>query len=619
MAFSTETGGFGFAVPAPNLAQYAALSQLKPLSFSGGLQSPVQIKPLAGWQSPNTHPEYLAEGINKGLGSIGQGIIAAYKSKQDEKRDAVKFERDKELARIKAELGDPRLEEQIRHNQAMESAALDRIDKVSPSEAKSLSTRSLGGMSMPEPQSSGDGDIGYRPENGDMSYPSLKTGRDLTQPPSDQEFDSSGGQSPEKLNLGKSPLADLTSPQGMEAAPDLRGEAALSALASIPWGKVEGKYKSVGGVPAEPYSPQAPDWLRSPKSVTAPLSKLGGFGDQALPNTDKALSDVESYMGDKQGTNKVMEDAMGVDAIYSEQEAMALRDYARKSGRIEPEIKATQAGYEVNWPKPEVIEAAATRKEASKTRESAAKTQEGLRQQNTLNRESAMFQSHPAVKAFTSTNGMQQSFPRFVKDYDAILKNPEAAGVSDVGLLDMFARAEGGGRVTEGQANLVLGSMGLLDKAKTLGMKLDGGDRLSQNQRDQMLRVIAEDHDAQVKIANQAVEMTRKKLIKQGITDEDSLPQPYITPKTKWHALEEITNLQKQAFQLHEQRKREIAAGNKATADKLKDQIEEIGKNAVEIRKQIDNSKSAIINLHEIENTPQGWTGGAVTTLLQQQ
>jgi len=149
-------------------------------------------------------------------------------------------------------------------------------------------------------------------------------------------------------------------------------------------------------------------------------------------------------------------------------------------------------------------------------------------------------------------------------------------------------------------------------------MSLLGGDQLGKDQRDQMLRVISEDHDAQVNIANQAVKMTRAKLIKQGITDEDSLPQPYIAPKTKWHALEEITNLQKQAFQLHEQRKREIAAGNKATADKLKDQIEEIGKNAVEIRKQIDNSKSAIINLHEIENTPQGWTGGAVTTLLQQ-
>jgi hypothetical protein len=161
--------------------------------------------------------------------------------------------------------------------------------------------------------------------------------------------------------------------------------------------------------------------------------------------------------------------------------------------------------------------------------------------------------------------------------------------------------------------------MGLMDKAKTLGMRLEGGDRLSQNQRDQMLRVIAEDNDAQAKIANQAVQMTRAKLIKQGVKDEDSLPQPYIVPKTKFQALDEINELKKEALKLNAERQRAFASGDKSTSEKLKKQIEEIGKNAVEIRKQIDKSKSSIINLEEIESTPQGWTGGAATTLIQQQ
>jgi hypothetical protein len=622
MAQSTETGGFNFAVNAPNLAQYSALTELKPLSFAGGMQSPLEFRTMAAIRPPDAQPELVAQGIGKALGSVAEGISAVFKSKADERKDLLKFQRDKEIARVKAQAeSDYRqqtLEESKRYHDILAKNASDRIDKVTPTQAKSLSTRSLGGMQAPTEAKS-------QSEPLDFSYPSINTGRDLTKPLSDQELDNEveqmgGADDSQKLDLGKPPLADLTSPQGLEAAPDLRGEEALSALSSIPWNQVAGQYKSAGPIPAGSYSPQAPSWLRSPKSVMAPLAQLGGFGDQALPNTEKALADIASYTKEETaGTNKAMEDAVGVDAIYTEQDAMALRDYARKTGRMEPEIKATNAGYEVNWPTPMVLESAANRKDAAKAREETAKTQQGLREQNTLNREAVMFQSHPAVKAFTAPNGMQQSFTRFVKDYDAIVKNPEGAGISDVGLLDMFARAEGGGRVTEGQANLVLGSMGILDKAKQLGMRLEGGDRLSQNQRDQMLRVIAEDHDAQAKIANQAVQMTRAKLIKQGVKDEDSLPQPYILPKTKFQALEDINELKTQALKLNAERQKAFAAGNKTESEMLKKQIEEIGKNAIELRRKIDKSKSSIINLEEIETTPQGWTGGAATTLIQQQ
>jgi hypothetical protein len=611
-----------FAVNAPNLAQYSALTELKPLSFAGGMQSPLEFRTMAAIRPPDAQPELVAQGIGKAMGSVAEGITAVFKSKADEKKDLLKFQRDKELARVKAQSeSDYRqqtLDETKRYHDMLGQQASERIDKVTPKLGKSLSTRSLSDMPpLPETKQQ-DGSL-------DFSYPAIKGGRDFTKPLSDEELDveveqMGGAEDSPKLDLGNPPLADLTSPEGMEAAPDLRGEAALSALSSIPWDQVSSQYKSAGGMPSQAYSPQAPSWLRSPKSVTAPLATMGGFDDLALPNTEKALADVALYTKEEPAvTNKVMEDAIGIDAIYSEQEALALRDYARKTGRMEPEIKSTNAGYEVNWPTPMVLESAANRKDAAKAREETTKSQQGLREQNTLNREAVMFQSHPAVKAFTAPNGMQQSFTRFVKDYDAIAKNPEGAGVSDVGLLDMFARAEGGGRVTEGQANLILGSMGLMDKAKVLGMRLEGGDRLSQNQRDQMLRVIAEDNDAQAKIANQAVQMTRAKLIKQGIKDEDSLPQPYIVPKTKFQALDEINELKKEALKLNVERQKAFASGNKTESERLKKQIEEIGKNAIEIRRKIDKSKSSIINLEEIESTPQGWTGGAATTLIQQQ
>lgn len=354
MAFSTETGGVNFAVAAPNLAQYSALAELKPLSFAGGIQSPLEFRTMAAIRPPDAQPELVAQGIGKAMGSVAEGITAVFKSKADEKKDLLKFERDKEIARIKEAAGDARLDEQERHNRAMESNAAERIESVGGNKGKALSTRSLSNM-PPVPES--------KEQNGslDFSYPSIKSGRDFTKPLSDQELDTEveqmgGAEDSPKLNLGNPPLADLTSPQGLEAAPDLRGEAALSALSSIPWDQVQGQYKSVGGMPAESYSPQAPSWLRSPKSVTAQLSQLGGFGDQALPNTEKALADVASYAKKEDKTiNKAMEDAVGIEAIYSEQDAMALRDYAKNKG-IPAGLKATANGYEVSWPSQSEIE-----------------------------------------------------------------------------------------------------------------------------------------------------------------------------------------------------------------------------------------------------------------------
>jgi hypothetical protein len=357
MAFSTESGGVNFAVNAPNLTQYSALAELKPLSFAGGMQSPLEFRAMPAFTQPSTHPEYITQGIEKGMESVGKGITAVYKSKDDEKKDLLKFEREKELARVKAQAeSDYRqqtLDETKRYHDMLGQQAADRVTNVGGNKGNSLAFRNLDGL-PPLPES--------KEQNGslDFSYPSIKSGRDFTKPLSDKELDTEveqmgGAEDATKLNIGNPPLADLTSPQGLEAAPDLRGEAALSALSSIPWDQVQGQYKSAGGTPAESYSPQAPSWLRSPKSVTAQLSQLGGFGDQALPNNEKALADVASYTKKEDKTiNKAMEDAIGVDAIYSEQQAFALRDYAHKKG-IEPKkIEATNAGYSVIWDDDEI-------------------------------------------------------------------------------------------------------------------------------------------------------------------------------------------------------------------------------------------------------------------------
>ena len=58
---------------------------------------------MSAIRPPDAQPEAVAQGIGQALGSLGDGITAAFKSKADEKKDLLKFERDKELARIKAQ------------------------------------------------------------------------------------------------------------------------------------------------------------------------------------------------------------------------------------------------------------------------------------------------------------------------------------------------------------------------------------------------------------------------------------------------------------------------------------------------------------------------------------
>jgi hypothetical protein len=642
MAYSSETGGYSFA---PVLAKIdeQSLAGLKPLSFAGGGQSPVRFQPLAGWSVPSSRPELIGQGIASGIGSIAQGVIAAYKSKKD--REEKQKDREYELQKYQMQ----------RENKIQDEETIARFKASLPSRARGGSGGGSRGAGIaPDYDNEDDaGDYGVPSDQAVMSsvaepVPAPKAER------YNRDFSPIKGGSFESINLpeedeitedifnlknGSSPLGSITAPVDPSAAPSPRGEDALRALSTIDWSKVQGSLGASTGAGAIPTDipAQAPDWLRRPKAVTAPLATLGGFSDQALSNVDKALADAQmAYASGTEQPAVAPKTTSGVPKAafksYSEAQRYIDSQSANPNWYAQGAPKPDKFGnFIIPWKQHDPAAQAAreeaqksreetqkTREEQQRTREDISKTRQELLKQNILNRETAMFQSHPAIKAFTGQSGMQQSLPRFVKDYDAILKNPESAGISDIGLLDMFARAEGGGRVTEGQARLALGSMGLKDKAMQLGYKLEGGDRLSQNQRDQMLRVIAEDHAAQVNLANQAIVMTRNKLKAQGVTDETSLPQPYIKAQTKWEGIEEIAAMKSHAVEIHQKQKQAEAMGDKQTADDLKRQLEEIGKSATELRRKIDKSKSAIINLDEIENTPQGWGGGAGSVIFQQ-
>lgn len=105
MAMSLDQGGVAFTPAIPKIdGQASALASLKPLSFQP-VSSPIQFQPLAGWSTPTTHPEYVMQGISTALGSIGQGITAAYKSKKDDQLLADKYAHDLEVAKIRKGAG----------------------------------------------------------------------------------------------------------------------------------------------------------------------------------------------------------------------------------------------------------------------------------------------------------------------------------------------------------------------------------------------------------------------------------------------------------------------------------------------------------------------------------
>jgi hypothetical protein len=349
-----------------------------------------------------------------------------------------------------------------------------------------------------------------------------------------------------------SPLADLTSPQDiMEAAPEMRSNAALSALASIPWGQIGGQYKSAsGGVPSSPVDAQSADWLRTPKSVTAPLAGMGGVSNEFFPALDQSLTEIPSYSEEEK--NKAMEDAIGVDAIYGEKEALALRDYARQTGRMEPTIKATQAGYEVNWPSPSVLEAAASRKARAGELADLGKGRLDLRQRQmeiqTFNQSVDKFNTDPSLKR--SKEKLKPVIESFMGDLTELNRMGESYGnrsILDQSLIDQYVRFATGNVPTHNQYEMLTANRPLFSKLQTLFNKnvpASSKSLLEPQERKQMansmVKVLNMEHDGlNTKVANERRIVDKLKSQK---IDENNKPHRFPILKTDEDVQKEVNS-----------------------------------------------------------------------------
>ena len=245
-----------------------------------------------------------------------------------------------------------------------------------------------------------------------------------------------------------------------------------------------------------------------------------------------------------------------------------------------------------------------------------------VQRQRVINQERQGFSQDPNIKNYVGPNGMRQAAARFVRDYQAATDTPGATATADIGIMDMYGRAEGGGKITEGQQELLNKAASLKDRAAVWGIKLEGNNEfLSPAQRNMMLRVINDDQEAQVNIANSSINMMRKSLIKQGITDEDLLPQPYIAPILREPTKAAVDNAAAQARALSIQADQAKNAGDVEKFNALTKQIAQIMYNVKDKKELLDSAppNQQVLNLYDVEHKPQGWVGAGITTLVPEQ
>ena len=96
------TGGYSYTPQTANLGA-SPLSALKPLDVGVS----VQFTPMPKYEVPSTQEELVSMGAAKGFQALTEPVFAAIKAKDDEAKEAdkeaLKFDRDKTLARIRAE------------------------------------------------------------------------------------------------------------------------------------------------------------------------------------------------------------------------------------------------------------------------------------------------------------------------------------------------------------------------------------------------------------------------------------------------------------------------------------------------------------------------------------
>ena len=255
-------------------------------------------------------------------------------------------------------------------------------------------------------------------------------------------------------------------------------------------------------------------------------------------------------------------------------------------------------GYEINWKD----NSENLRKQEQKLADALAKKEkltadQAAARSKLLLSEGRAVNAQDSIRNYTKPNGFREAVQRFIPAYnnatEADKKKLANVGLSDIDLIDNYARAMGGGKITEGQAHLISQAKTLKEKMQVLyGQNFGKGEQLSQAQRDTMLENMLEAHNSQARNANNILKRVRERLIVNGVKDELFLPETYADNLiTKTKARSELTRLKDAVKSLRMDA--EKVAGNKLLSQ------EERNKKIVKIGKMFEKYKSEIDHLSE--------------------
>ena len=600
MDYSVQTGGVQFA---PITSAYSdALAGVKPLAFRGG----AQFAPLAGYAINSPKPELVSEGISRGLGALGNTIGALYVAKAAGDTSDTKSKQTEKLANIRAgnlqKSQQDRLQESIRHNKEIEQIDRDRIrsaippnygDDTTPESSSSETQNTTDGGSLDEV------DYGIIPDASTT-----------------QEFD--------PINV-TSPISSLQTETPITAAPSPRGSDALAALGAVPWNNIKADYSASnqGSIPLDVPSNQ-PDFLRDPQKALSSLKNLGGFSDEALKNTDKALAGAQKAYAQQYEVSPKTSPEASQTAVSGQRWGVprsAWKTYADAQRYME-EQAGNPRWYAEGTPKPDKFgnfiipwkqqnpEIVKQHDEMDKQREHLMKlrdTRVNLGVDQFLAQDPRRFEQEDNVKNYQQQRGLLQSLVRLYPTYEQAIKDPVHIAIPDQGMAQLMAQAELGGTPAITPVEEYLHSQGIPDTIEIFMDKLKGGNaRLSNKQKNEMFELMLNEAKGQASLANQTVDsyhQTYSKLV----DDPEKFIHHFVLPKTKDEALQEANSIAFEVKSLKEQMDKATQNGDKATAAKLQQKWNKKSKDVYDLINKIQTSPSNLVNYHEILTQPQGF------------
>lgn len=625
-----------------------ALASLRGISFGA---NPVSFHVDKPWVIPDPTPP-PSSALKGAIANVAKTALGEYQKRQEEKK--------KEDAQSTKDWMDwQKFEETQKHNIALENAAKSRALATLPN--ASINGAAKGDLILKDLL--GGGDQGPRPQkaqaNEDTTTADQPSLYDLENPEVPDESDEAGA----VMKMSAAPAPEATQAGGLtrdsrytrDAKPNpgvtVRGtsaktDAQLRQMNDLPSGEggadevglIPGLddqaafnravTAQVGGVPPKaeaviPRPGQSLQGAQMPAPVTAAINQAA---QQPLPMAGAPMPGASSIVGKAPAVSGIPSPFAGrqLPVFVSAENAPAALALIQQynANPANPNLIAKglspvnkDKSVQILWQDiTEQNKAKKAQEEEKKSKSDLAASEKSAR---IAFREGNSLLASQEIKNYQDKSGLRLGLAKFIPGYVEGEKHPEQRGATDIDLLDNYIRAMSGGKVSEGQAHLVMEAKSLKEKGQTMWNKLFGGDILSQGQRDQFTRSLLDAHNSTAAQANQPMNVVRSRMMKEGVKDEDYLPQPYVDDlMLKKDAVVKKNELANQAKKLTLNEYQEaLKTKDTAQIKRVQDRIKQLNEQAKRLSERLyDESLSGhpVLGWEDFEKKRQGFVAGSM-------